>query len=151
MKARISRHIRTSDATVTVLAGISLALGCATNPVTGKSELALISEAQEIEMGRQGAAEVTATVGLYSDVGMQAYVNRMGQTLAAKTERPGLPWEYHVVDDASVNAFALPGGFIFITRGLLSHMTNEAELASVLGHESGHVAAPTRRYVADRS
>lgn len=126
---------------MTALAGILLAVGCATNPVTGKKELALISEAQEIAMGRQGAADVSATVGLYPDVGMQAYVNRMGQTLAAKTERPQLPWEYHIVDDASVNAFALPGGFIFITRGLLTHMTNEAELASVLGHESGHVAA----------
>jgi predicted Zn-dependent protease len=117
------------------------ALSCATNPVTGKRELALVSESQEIAMGRQGAADVTASVGLYPDVGLQAYVDRVGQTLAARTERPKLPWEFHVVDDAAVNAFALPGGFVFITRGLLTHMTNEAQLASVLGHESGHVAA----------
>ena len=120
---------------------MSLVAGCATNPVTGKRELALVSESQEIAMGRQGAADVTAGIGLYPDIGLQAYVNRIGQELAAKTERPQLAWEYHVLDDAAVNAFALPGGFIFLTRGLLTHMTNEAELASVLGHESGHVAA----------
>jgi predicted Zn-dependent protease len=127
-------------ATMTFI-GIVFAVSCATNPVSGKKELVLVSESDEIAMGRQGAAEVTATVGLYPDVGLQAYVSRIGQGLASKTERPQLAWEYHIVDDASVNAFALPGGFIFITRGLLTHMTNEAELASVLGHESGHVAA----------
>ena len=118
-----------------------LLLACARNPVTGRRELALMTEAQEIEMGRQGAAEVTATIGLYPDVGIQAYVGRIGQALAARTERAQLAWEFHVVEDGAVNAFALPGGYIFITRGLLTHMTNEAELASVLGHESGHVAA----------
>jgi predicted Zn-dependent protease len=120
---------------------MSTALSCATNPVTGKREIALISESQEIEMGRQGAAEVSASIGLYPNATLQAYVNRIGHSLAARTERPGLPWEFQVVDDASINAFALPGGFIFVTRGLLAHMTTEAELASVLGHEAGHVAA----------
>jgi len=126
---------------VTALAGMMLAASCASNPVTGKSELALVSELHEIALGRQGAADVTSTVGLYPDIGLQAYVNRIGQGLAARTERPQLAWEYHVLEDAAVNAFALPGGFIFVTRGLLTHITNEAELASVLGHESGHVAA----------
>ena len=125
-------------ATMTFI-GIVFAVSCATNPVSGKKELALVSESQEIAIGRQGAAEVTETIGLYPDVGLQAYVWRIGQGVASKTERPTLPWDYRIVDDASVNAFALPGGFIFITRGLLAHMTNEAELASVLGHESGHV------------
>ncbi|HKV74714.1 MAG TPA: M48 family metalloprotease [Gemmatimonadales bacterium] len=114
---------------------------CAINPVSGKSELALVSESQEIEMGKQGAAEVARTIGLYPDDGVQAYVSRLGLTLAARTERPQLPWQYQVVDDPAVNAFALPGGFIFVTRGLLTSITNEAELATVLGHESGHVAA----------
>ena len=120
---------------------VLLAAGCAINPVSGKRELALVSESQEIDMGRQGAAQVAQTIGLYQDAAVQAYVSRLGLTIAARTERPDLPWEFHVVDDPSVNAFALPGGFIFVTRGLLTHMTNEAELASVLGHESGHVAA----------
>jgi predicted Zn-dependent protease len=84
---------------------------------------------------------VTAAIGLYPNAALQGYVSRIGLALAATTERPGLPWAFQVVDDASINAFALPGGFIFVTRGLLAHMTNEAELASVLGHESGHVSA----------
>lgn len=117
------------------------AAGCAINPVSGRQELALISESQEIEMGRQGAAQVAATIGLHPDAALQTYVDGIGQSLAAVTERPQLAWEFHVVDDATVNAFALPGGFIYVTRGLLTRMTNEAELASVLGHESGHVAA----------
>ena len=123
------------------VAGMTAALSCATNPVTGKRELALVSESQEIAIGQQGAAEVRASIGLYPNATLQGYVNRIGLALAATTERPGLPWEFQVVDDASVNAFALPGGFIFVTRGLLAHMTTEAELASVLGHESGHVSA----------
>jgi predicted Zn-dependent protease len=123
------------------LTGMLLVGGCAVNPVTGKNELALVSESQEIEMGKQGAADVVRGVGLYPDAAMQAYVSRLGLSVAAKTERPNLPWEFHVVDDPSVNAFALPGGFIFVTRGLLSHITTEAELVTVLGHESGHVAA----------
>ena len=114
---------------------------CAMNPVTGERELALVSEAQEIEMGRQGSAEVIAAIGLVPDDGLQSYANRIGQEMAAVGERPQLAWEFHVLDDASVNAFAMPGGFIFVTRGLLTHMMNEAQLASVLGHEIGHVTA----------
>jgi len=120
---------------------LALAVGCATNPVTGKRELALVSESEEIAMGREGAAAVTAAIGLVPIASLQTYVSRIGQSLAARTERPRLAWEYHVLDDASINAFAMPGGFIFVTRGLLAHMTTEAQLASVLGHESGHVAA----------
>jgi predicted Zn-dependent protease len=134
------RTVRQTLRSATALAGVLLTT-CATNPVSGKSELALVSESQEIEMGKQGAAEVAQTIGLYNDAAVQAYVSRVGLTLAARTERPKLPWSYQVVDDPTVNAFALPGGFIFVTRGLLTHITSEAELASVLGHESGHVAA----------
>ena len=86
--------------------GLVFAVSCATNPVSGKKELALVSESSEIEMGRQGAAEVTATIGLYPDVGLQAYVWRIGRGVASKTERPTVPWDFHIVDDASVNAFA---------------------------------------------
>lgn len=124
-----------------LLLGLLIAAGCALNPVTGRRELALISEAQEIAMGREGNAAVIASIGLVPDDGLQSWVNSMGQSLASRTERPNLPWEFHVANDGSVNAFALPGGFIFVTRGLLTHMTSEAELASVLGHEVGHVTA----------
>jgi len=124
-----------------ILLGLLIAAGCALNPVTGRRELALVSEAQEIEMGRQGNAAVIASIGLVPDQALQTWVNSLGQALAARTERPNLPWEFHVVNDGAINAFALPGGFIFVTRGLLTNMTSEAELASVLGHEVGHVAA----------
>jgi predicted Zn-dependent protease len=132
--------MRYTTRTLGMLALLS-AVGCAVNPVTGSRELALVSEADEIAMGRAGAAAVAATVGLVPDVPLQSYVDRIGQTLSARTERPALDWQFRVVDDAAVNAFALPGGYIFVTRGLLSHLNSEAELASVLGHESGHVAA----------
>lgn len=118
-----------------------LVASCATNPVTGRSELALVSESQEIAMGKQGAAEVAQSIGLYPDAAVQAYVSRLGLGLAANSERPQLAWEYQVLDDPSVNAFALPGGFIFVTRGLLTHLTSEAELVTILGHETGHVTA----------
>jgi predicted Zn-dependent protease len=112
---------------------------CARNPVTGKSELSLVSESQEIEMGKQSAQEVAQTIGLYDDASAQAYVAEIGKPIAAKSERPNLPWEFHVVDDASVNAFALPGGFIYVTRGLMTTINDEAEFATVVGHEIGHV------------
>jgi predicted Zn-dependent protease len=118
---------------------VVLVAGCATNPVTGKSQLALISESQEIQMGREASQQTLQEIGEYKDASVQAYVSSIGKQLAARSERPQLPWEFHVVDDASVNAFALPGGFIFVTRGLMTYINNEAELATVIGHEIGHV------------
>jgi predicted Zn-dependent protease len=115
--------------------------GCATNPVTGESQLSLISEGQEIQMGQQAAQEVRQTIGIVDDGALQAYVQRIGRQLAAVSERPDLPWEFHVVDDPTPNAFALPGGFIYITRGMMNLLTSEAELASILGHEIAHVTA----------
>ena len=115
--------------------------GCATNPVTGQRQLALISEAQEIEMGQQAAREVEQGIGLVPDTALQAYVRRIGARLAAASERPHLPWSFAVLDDPTPNAFALPGGPIYVTRGLLNLMDSEAELATVLGHEIGHVTA----------
>ena len=121
-----------------VVAG-TLAVSCAVNPVTGKSELALISESQEIQMGQQGAEDVRRTIGLYDDPQLQSYVSTIGMKMAKASERPNLPWSFQVVDDPAVNAFALPGGPIFVTRGLMTAINNEAELASVIGHEIGHV------------
>lgn len=115
--------------------------GCATNPVSGKSELSLVSESQEIQMGQQGAKEAIAAYGLVDDPALQKYVSSIGLEIAKGTERPGLPWAFYVIDDASVNAFALPGGPVFVTRGILGAMNSEGELASVLGHEIGHITA----------
>lgn len=114
---------------------------CARNPVTGERELALISESQEIEMGQQAAQATEQSIGLVQDEALQAYVQGVGAALAAKSERPQLPWRFRVVDDPTPNAFALPGGFIYVTRGMVTLMDSEAELASVLGHEIGHVTA----------
>src|SRR3954466_12619734 len=114
-------------------------LSCARNPVTGKSELSLVSESQEIQMGQEASKEVAQSIGIYNDAKINDYVASIGKRIAAKSERPNLPWEFHVVDDASVNAFALPGGFIYVTRGLMGSINDEAELATVIGHEIGHV------------
>jgi predicted Zn-dependent protease len=119
----------------------SLLAGCATNPATGKSQISLVSESQEIAMGDQTVAAARASIGIYPDSAMQRYVHALGGRLAATTERPALPWNYEVVDDPEVNAFAAPGGKVFVTRGILSYLGSEAELAGVLGHESGHVTA----------
>jgi len=114
---------------------------CATNPVSGRRELSLISEPQEIQMGREASQGDVKRVGEYGNSGAQALVQRIGTQMAAKSERPGLPWEFHLLDDAAVNAFAYPGGFIFVTRGLMTYLNSEAELAEVIGHEIGHVTA----------
>lgn len=114
---------------------------CVINPVTGQRQIALVSESQEIQIGREAAQEVEQSIGLVPDQALQDYVHRIGARLADRSERPGLPWTFRVVDDATPNAFALPGGYIFVTRGLLGLVNSEAELASVLGHEIAHVTA----------
>ncbi len=114
---------------------------CAVNPVTGKRELSFISEAQEIQMGRELLAQSRQQSGFYPDTALTRYVAAIGLRMAEQSERPELPWEFHLLDDAVVNAYAAPGGFIFLTRGILSYMNSEAELAGVLGHEIGHVTA----------
>jgi len=98
-----------------------------------------VDEPQEIELGRQIAARLLGAVPLVRDSASQEYVNRVGVWLAQHSERPGLPWRFGILDTTTVNAFAAPGGFVFITRGLLARMTSEAELAGVLGHEIAHV------------
>ena len=115
--------------------------GCATNPVTGKRELSLISEKQEVQIGKEQAQEAAEQMGLVNDPGLQQYVSGIGMELAKHSERPELPWQFHVIDDPTPNAFALPGGPVFVTRGLMTLMNSEAQLATVVGHEIGHVTA----------
>ncbi len=119
----------------------TLAAACAVNAATGRRQLSLISEGQEIQMGREYDPQVAASMGLDSDTALQRYVQDLGTRLAARSERPGLPWTFRVVDDPVVNAFALPGGYIYVTRGILAHLNSEAELSAVVGHEIGHVTA----------
>ncbi|HKI85643.1 MAG TPA: M48 family metalloprotease, partial [Thermoanaerobaculia bacterium] len=102
-----------------ILACALVPLSCATNPATGKQQLSLIGEQQEIAMGRDADKQVEAELGLYDDPKAAALVERIGKQLAKKSERPDLPWTFRIVDDPAVNAFALPGGFIYVTRGIL--------------------------------
>ena len=117
------------------------AVSCAVNPVTGKKELSLISESQEITLGKQTDVEVRQQYGAYADPELSAYVQSIGQALVPHTHRPQLAYQFAVLDTPVVNAFAVPGGYIYVTRGILALMGSEAELAVVLGHELGHVNA----------
>ncbi|HEU5176510.1 MAG TPA: M48 family metallopeptidase [Burkholderiales bacterium] len=98
-----------------------------------------IDEPEEISIGKDVASRLPGAAPLVANPGLQRYVNHVGRWLAAQTERPDLPWQFGVLDSPNVNAFAVPGGTIFITRGLLERMRSEAELAGVLGHEIVHV------------
>lgn len=118
-----------------------LLAGCSVNPATGNQQLSFYNQQEEIEMGRQADEEIVGEVGLYDNPAVQAYVEGLGQRLAAASERPDLPWSFKVLDDPAINAFALPGGYVYVTRGILTHLGSEAELATVLGHEIGHVTA----------
>ena len=121
---------------------LSLGLGaCAINPVTGERDFAMVSEAEEIEQGRRYHKEIIASYGVYDNPALQQYVNRIGQELAAKSHRAHLKFTFTVLDSPDINAFALPGGYIYITRGIMAYFKSEAELAGVLGHEIGHVTA----------
>ena len=115
--------------------------GCSTNPVTGRRELSLISTSQEISMGAEAAPEFEKEFdGRVPNQELQSYVQAVGGRVAAVSDRE-MPYEFTLVQSKVPNAFALPGGKIFITAGLMSRMTNERQLAAVLGHETGHVAA----------
>jgi predicted Zn-dependent protease len=118
--------------------------GCTTNPATGRSQLDLISTEEEIALGAQAAPEMVKEYGgeVQSEP-LKSYVRGVGARIAALTEAdyPDLPWEFFVLDSDVINAFAIPGGKVFVSRGLLSYMQNEAQLAAVLGHEIGHVVA----------
>ncbi len=123
-------------------AGLLGTAACTVNPVTGRAQLDLMGESQEIQLGRSLYPRYTQqSLGEIPDARLQAYVDRVGLALARVSQRPRLPWTYNAVNDPEVNAYALPGGKISITRGLLSRLDDEDELAAVLGHETGHVNA----------
>lgn len=126
---------------VSAVAVAAVLAACALNPATGKKEISLMSESQEIALGQQMDPEVRREMGVYNDPELQRYVESIGSRLARHSERPEIPWHFTVIDAPAVNAFALPGGYIYITRGILPFLQNEAQLAGVLGHEIGHVTA----------
>jgi len=119
-----------------------LAAGCAVNPLTGKEQPMFISEQEESALGRRMAPQVEKELhGAIPNTGLQRYIDRVGQRIATVCHRPDWDYHYVAVEDPGVNAFALPGGHIFITRGLLEKLTSEAQLAAILGHETAHVVA----------
>ncbi|MBZ5587823.1 MAG: M48 family metalloprotease [Acidobacteriia bacterium] len=132
----------TKTAFAVLLTSFAALLGCTVNPVTGRSQLDLMGEAQELEMGKRlypGA--IQQSLGPITDEALQEEVGRVGQSVAAVSHRPGLEYHFTAVNDPEVNAFALPGGKICITRGLVSRLQSEDGMAAVLGHEVGHVTA----------
>lgn len=127
--------------TGSILIAIILLDSCAKNPVTGRNELMLMSKGQEIAMGQQSDPEIVAFFGLYEDQKLQNFINEKGKEMVAVSHRKELPYEFKIVDSPVVNAFAVPGGFVYFTRGIMAHFNNEAEFAGVLGHEIGHITA----------
>ncbi len=121
--------------------GLILLSACAVNPVTGKKQVVLMSTEQEIAMGKEADPQVVAQYGLYSNPALQEFITKKGLEMAAVSHRPKLAYEFKIVDSPVVNAFALPGGYVYFTRGIMAHFNNEAEFAGVLGHELGHVTA----------
>jgi predicted Zn-dependent protease len=115
--------------------------GCAQNPVSGQQDFVMMSEAQEVSNGRAADADVRKQYKVYDSPALQEYVDRVGQQVARHSHRPNLQYHFTVLDTPDINAFALPGGYIYITRGILAYLNSEAELAAVLGHEIGHVTA----------
>lgn len=139
-----NRLTKTAVVCMSVVAGLSFATGCQTNEATGRSQLNFMSLEEEIALGEEAMPELVDQYGgRVNDAVLNEYVSRVGHALAAHSELSNdeVPWEFILLDSEVINAFALPGGKVFISRGLMSKMTNEAQLAGVLGHEIGHVTA----------
>ena len=122
----------------------ALLTGCGTpvvNPVSGQAERSVMSESAEIGEGKKAHAQVLQEYGVVKNARLQAYVNDVGQRLAKQSHRSQLQWTFTLLDSPEINAFALPGGYVYITRGIMAYMEDEADLAGVIGHEIGHVTA----------
>lgn len=120
---------------------IPFLVSCAINPVTGNPNLVLISENREKEIGLEEHEKVLASMPLYKDEELLVYVREVGNRVAAASHRPDLEYIFNIVDSPEINAFALPGGYVYVNRGLLTFMNSEADLAAVLSHEIGHITA----------
>lgn len=135
------RHKMTRTVSIVAISSTLLLSACSTNPVTGKNNFSLISKDQEVQMGRQAHRDILKKQKPYNNARLQAYVNTIGQQLASKSHRNNIAYTFTVLDDPSVNAFALPGGYVYVTTGLMAYLNSEGELAGVIGHEIGHVTA----------
>jgi predicted Zn-dependent protease len=129
---------------ILTIIGFSICVGCTVNPVTGSKEFTLLnpSAAEEKQIGAQYAPEMTKQMGgKIENAQLQSYVSQVGQKIAKVGHTPNEHFEYAALNDKTVNAFALPGGYVFITKGMLEQLTSEAQLAAILGHETAHVTA----------
>lgn len=122
-------------------ASLILLNSCARNPVTGKRQLVLMTEKQEIAMGQEADPQIVQAYGLYEDEALQAFINEKGKEMGEISHRSKLEYNFKILNSPIINAFALPGGYVYFTRGIMAHFNNEAEFAGVLGHEIGHVTA----------
>jgi predicted Zn-dependent protease len=123
---------------------LSVLAGCGTNvvnPVTGQVERSAMDERAELAEGKKAHQQVQEEYGVYNNPRLQAYVNEVGQKLAAQSHRANIPWTFTLLDSPEINAFALPGGYVYLTRGILAYLESEADMAGVIGHEIGHVTA----------
>lgn len=118
---------------------LMLNMGCAVNPATGTPDLVFMSEDKEIKLGKELHEKIMASTPIYTDEKLQAYIERIGQKIVKNSHRPNLDYTFTIIDSPDINAFALPGGFIYINRGLLGYLQSEAQMAAVLAHEVGHV------------
>ena len=133
----MKRHIISLVLTVSLI----LAASCTVNPITGKKEFTLMSKERELAMGKQSDPSIVASFGEYKDDKLQAFINEKGKAMGKISHRPDLEYTFRILDSPVVNAFAVPGGYVYFTRGILAHFNNEAEFAGVLGHEIGHITA----------
>jgi predicted Zn-dependent protease len=124
-----------------VLSGVIMIDSCAVNPVTGKKQIMLMSEAQEVQMGMQYDPQVLATFGEYQNDNLRNFLQQKGTEMGLLSHRPKLEYHVKILDSPVVNAFAVPGGYIYFTRGILAQLNNEAEIMGILGHEMGHITA----------
>lgn len=124
-----------------LMALVTVLPSCAVNPATGQANIVTMSEKRELEVGAEEHAKVLSSMPLVEDAKLTAYINEVGQRLAAVSDRPDLTFTFTVIDSPEINAFALPGGYVYVNRGLLAYLNSEAELAAVIGHEIGHITA----------
>src|SRR5687768_9111708 len=137
MKHSLSRNSILIVSFITILAASFS--NCSRNPVTGKRQVVLMSTEQEIQMGKEADPQIISQFGLYQDQAMQDFITQKGKQMAAISHRPNIDWFFRVLDSEVMNAFAVPGGYVYFTRGILAHFNSEADFAGVLGHEIGHV------------
>jgi len=141
MKIILAKIKRLAQVLLLFISIVSLVTSCAMNPATGTPDFVFMSESEEIRKGKEMHEKMLKSMPIYQDEKLTAYINEVGQKVAKNSHRPGIKYHFTIVDLPDINAFALPGGYIYINRGLLAYLDSEAQLAAVLAHEVGHVTA----------